>query len=85
MKVFLVETTPLSSGSSSENFDNKRGIEGCRPELVDGDNELESVYMPELPLDPQTGAYYRIASDLNGRRIEITSTATEASHLKVVQ
>ncbi|MDD5013460.1 MAG: type II secretion system protein [Candidatus Pacebacteria bacterium] len=78
-------TTPLSSGSSSEDFDNKRGIEGCRLELVDGENKLESVYMPELPVDPKDGEYYRIASDLNGNRIEITSTAAEASNLRVVQ
>lgn len=78
-------TTALSAGSSSQDFDNKRGVEGCRAELVDGENEIEAVYMPELPLDPKTGEYYRIASDLNGRRIEITSTASEASHLKVVQ
>ncbi len=74
------------SGEGDDEWNNERPLAACGDDLAAG----ESVYLPDLPLDPGSGHYYTIASNSDGTRIQISTSAyTESketeSNMRITQ
>ncbi len=79
------EEDSLGDGATSD-WNNERPLAACGDDLAGGD----TIYLPDLPRDPQGGEYYTIASDEDGTRIQISTSAwhpdpTRESNMKVTQ
>ncbi len=78
--VYFGEFEPLGEPHRKGDFNNIRGVTSCKTELTEGDEP----YLERIPEGPQDGEVYKIASDEEGEKIKITTTAEE-SEIELIQ
>ncbi len=78
--VYFGEFEPLGEPHSEGDFNNIRAVTSCKTDLTEGDDP----YLERIPEGPQDEEIYKIASDEEGKKIKITTTAEE-SEVELIQ